>query len=120
MGSRSHATSGATGTIGRVYEVPRPLVYRAVDRLVESGLARPLRVEAGNHGPPRTVVVATAPGRRVARSWLKTPAQHVRNVRTELLVKLALLDRSGQRPGAAAPGPAALAGTHRGGPGRSV
>jgi PadR family transcriptional regulator AphA len=81
-----------------VYEVPRPLVYRAVDRLVEAGLARPLRVEAGEHGPPRTVVTATGPGRRAARTWLTTPAEHVRDIRTELLAKLALLDRSGQDP----------------------
>jgi PadR family transcriptional regulator AphA len=87
---------GRGGAIGRVYEVPRPLVYRAVDRLVEAGVARPLRVEAGDHGPPRTVVTATNPGRRMARAWLSAPVEHVRDIRTELLVKLALLDRAGK------------------------
>jgi DNA-binding PadR family transcriptional regulator len=89
---------GREGAIGRVYEVSRPLVYRAVDRLVEAGLARPLRVEAGDHGPPRTVVMVTGPGRRAVRTWLNLPAEHVRDIRTELLVKLALLDRSGKDP----------------------
>ena len=90
---------GREGAVGRVYEVPRPLVYRAVDKLVEAGLASPVRVEAGDHGPPRTVVTATARGRRLARTWLSVPAEHVRDIRTELLVKLALLERSGKDPG---------------------
>lgn len=89
---------GRDGSVGRVYEVPRPLVYRAVDRLVEAGLARPLRVEAGEHGPPRTVVMATPRGRRATRAWLSTPAEHVRDIRTELLAKLAFLDRLGKDP----------------------
>ncbi len=89
---------GPDGQVGRVYEVSRPLVYRAVDRLVEAGLARPVRVEAGDHGPPRTVVTLTAPGRRRAHEWMWAPAGHVRDIRTELLVKLALLERAGIDP----------------------
>jgi PadR family transcriptional regulator AphA len=87
---------GRDGEVGRVYDVPRPLVYRAVDRLIGGGLARPLRVEAGDQGPPRTVVTATPAGRRLVRKWMVRPAEHVRDVRTELLVKLALLQRSAQ------------------------
>ena len=90
---------GRGGQVGRVYEVSRPLVYRAVDRLVEADLARPVRVEAGDHGPPRTVVAATAAGRRRARDWMWAPVGHVRDIRTELLVKLALLERTGTDPG---------------------
>jgi DNA-binding PadR family transcriptional regulator len=89
---------GREGEIGRIYEVPRPLVYRAVDRLIEGNLVRPLRVEAGDHGPPRTVVTTTAAGQRTVRKWLATPAEHVRDVRTELVVKLALLQRSDKDP----------------------
>ena len=89
---------GREGEIGRIYEVPRPLVYRAVDRLIEGHLVRPLRVEAGDHGPPRTVVTTTAAGQRMVRKWLATPAEHVRDVRTELVVKLALLQRSDKDP----------------------
>ena len=87
---------GRDGALGRVYEVPRPLVYRAVDRLVETGMVRPRRVEAGDHGPPRTVVIATSSGPRAAQRWLKTPAEQVRDVRTELLAKLALLHGTGK------------------------
>ena len=32
---------GRDGAMGRVYEVSRPLVYRAVDRLVEAGTGSP-------------------------------------------------------------------------------
>jgi hypothetical protein len=41
------------------------------------------------------MVKATRSGRAAARRWLDTPVDHVRDVRTELLLKLALLDRAG-------------------------
>jgi molybdate transport system regulatory protein len=40
-------------------------------------------------------LVATAAGRRAATRWLETPVQHLRDVRTELLVKLRLRQRAG-------------------------
>jgi hypothetical protein len=38
----------------------------------------------------------TRPGRVGLKRWLETPVEHVREVRTELLVKLALLARAKQ------------------------
>ena len=38
---------------------------------------------------------ATPQGRTAARAWLWTPVEHDGDVRSELLVKLALLDRAG-------------------------
>jgi hypothetical protein len=35
----------------------------------------------------------------MASAWLRRPASHNRDVRSELLVKLALLDRAGADPG---------------------
>jgi PadR family transcriptional regulator AphA len=87
------------GPIGRVYEIPRPVVYRSISRLVEAGLVEPRGVEHGAGGPQRTVVGVTPRGRRELRSWLRQPVGHIRELRTELLAKLALLERLGSDPG---------------------
>lgn len=83
------------GPVGRVYQIPRPVVYRCIGRLVEAGLVEPVGVEQGAGGPQRTVMRATTQGRRVLRSWLRRPVRHVRDLRTTLLSKLVLLDRTG-------------------------
>jgi PadR family transcriptional regulator AphA len=87
------------GPLGRVYEIPRPVVYRAIDRLVDRGLLAPRRVEQGHGGPQRTVYGVTPRGRRELRSWLGRPVEHVRDLRTEFLAKLALLERVNEDPG---------------------
>ena len=81
--------------VGRVWSAGRPLTYRAIDQLVADGLIEPMRTEAG-HGPRRTVHRATTAGRRALRRWLATPVGHFRDVRSELLAKLLLLERSGR------------------------
>jgi PadR family transcriptional regulator AphA len=40
----------------------------------------------------------TPQGRDAVRHWLDTPVEHVREVRSHLLLKLALLDRAGGDP----------------------
>lgn len=82
------------GPVGRVWTLSRPLTYRALDGLVARGLARPMATEPGR-GARRTIVAATAAGRRRARAWLVTPVVHLRDVRTELLLKLVLAPRLG-------------------------
>ncbi len=84
--------------VGRVFTVRRPLVYRALDRLVEVGLAVPVATEQDG-GPKRVVHRVTPAGRRVLRRWLATPVTHVRDLRIELLLKLSLLRRAGRSPG---------------------
>lgn len=83
----------ADGDIGRVWALSRPLTYRSLDQLVERGLARPVTNEPGNAGPNRTVLGPTPTGRRMFRQWLATPVEHLRDVRSELLLKLLLADR---------------------------
>ena len=82
------------GELGRIWHIPRPVIYRAIGRLEEAGLVAPLAVEPGR-GPQRTIYSATPAGRKTAADWLDTPVQHVRDVRSQLLIKLALLDRTG-------------------------
>jgi PadR family transcriptional regulator AphA len=89
----------ADGALGRVYQIPRPMVYRSISRLTDAALVEPVRVEHSTRGPQRTVVRITSRGRRALRDWLRQPVSHVRDVRTELLAKLALMDRSGADPG---------------------
>ena len=90
---------GAGGELGRVWQVPRPLIYRALHRLEALALIGPAGLERSAAGPVRQVSRATAAGRAAAPAWLARPAAHGRDIRTELLVKLALLDRAGADPG---------------------
>lgn len=80
--------------IGRAWTLSRQLVYRAVDNLVAEGLVRRGRRSNGD-GPDRVPLSLTPVGRRRARQWLDEPVDHVRDVRTELLVKLMLRRRAG-------------------------
>lgn len=83
--------------VGRVMTVRRPLVYRALDRLVELGYAESIQTERGE-GPQRVVHRITRSGRRRLNVWLSQPVDHVRDLRIEFLLKLALLRRSDMSP----------------------
>ena len=85
------------GELGRVWQVPKAIVYRAIGRLLDAGLVVPESTEQGL-GPQRTIYAATPPGSEAARRWLHTPVEHVRDIRSHLLLKLALLDRIGGDP----------------------
>jgi molybdopterin-binding protein len=80
------------GEVGRIWSLSRPLTYRAVDGLVDKGLIT-RRGQAAGRGRDRVVLAATSAGRRLAKRWLDEPVQHLRDVRTELLVKLHLRAR---------------------------
>jgi molybdopterin-binding protein len=82
------------GEIGRIWTLSRPLTYRAIDGLVDKQLISRTGQAAGR-GRDRVLLTATAAGRRLAKKWLDTPVDHVRDVRTELLVKLFLRQRAG-------------------------
>jgi PadR family transcriptional regulator AphA len=82
------------GEIGRIWTLSRPLTYRAIDGLVQKGLVTRTGQAAGRGGD-RVILAVTPPGRRLARRWLDLPVDHLRDVRTELLVKLHLRSRAG-------------------------
>jgi len=84
--------------VGRVITVRRPLVYRALDRLVDAGLAQPVHTEPGTAGPNRVIHRVTRSGKRRLDSWLGNPVGHVRDMRIEFQLKLALLQRLGRSP----------------------
>jgi PadR family transcriptional regulator AphA len=77
------------GELGRIWSLSRPLTYRSIERLVDLGLVD--RREAGR----RAELGITAAGRRRRRAWLDAPVTHLRDLRTEFLLKLALRERAG-------------------------
>lgn len=85
----------ADGEVGRIWTLSRPLTYRALDGLVAAKLLRQTGSERGR-GRDRRVLAITASGRRALDAWLDTPVEHVRDVRTELLLKLTLGARLGR------------------------
>ncbi|WP_236794874.1 PadR family transcriptional regulator [Amycolatopsis sp. GM8] len=91
------ALTGPDGELGRVWHIPRPMIYRALGRLESEALIAPASVKAAS-GPQRTVFALTKTGRREVDAWLRRPVEHVRDFRSVLLMKLALLDRLGLDP----------------------
>ncbi len=83
------------GELGRVWSLSRALTYRSVDQLAERGLIRAVGEEPGIAGGNRTVLAATRTGRAELRRWLAAPVEHLRDLRSELLLKLVIADRCG-------------------------
>lgn len=103
------ALTAADGELGRVWAIPRPIVYRAIGRLEESALITAEAVEAAG-GPPRTLYAATTQGREQVRAWLAAPVPHIREMRSELLLKLAIHHRQGSDPAGLVEGQRAVLG----------
>jgi DNA-binding PadR family transcriptional regulator len=87
------ADLGPDAPVGQVWRVERRFVYRALERLDGLGLAAPARDEPGEAGPRRTVYAATGPGADAVAEWLASPVDHLRDVRSGLLLKLVLAGR---------------------------
>jgi PadR family transcriptional regulator AphA len=83
------------GSMGQVWSVPKAVVYRALPRLGALGLIQTTGEQRTSQGPVRSLYQVTPAGQAAALAWLGTLAEHARDIRSELMVKLALLDRSG-------------------------
>jgi PadR family transcriptional regulator AphA len=79
--------------LGRVWTLSRPLTYRALEQLEAKRLVR--RRPTRRAGRERSLLSCTVAGTRVVGEWLDTPIEHLRDVRTELLLKLLLRRRAG-------------------------
>jgi len=82
------------GELGRVWSLSRPLTYRAIDGLVDRRLLSRAGTASGR-GRERVVLHVTPTARRMVKRWLDTPVDHLRDVRTVLLLKLSLRQRAG-------------------------
>ena len=86
----------ADGRWGRIWTVPRPLVYRALTTLEASRLISMDRAEESRLGPRRAVFRATPAGDRAFSRWLTRPVVHYRDARSQLLLKLGFLWTRGE------------------------
>lgn len=73
----------------------RALTYRSLDQLTGRGYIEPVAEEPGIAGGNRTILAATRAGRTQLRHWLTTPVAHLRDLRSELLLKLVIADVCG-------------------------
>ena len=80
------------GDVGRVWSLSRALTYRALDQLADRGFVESVGEEPGIAGGNRTILAATRDGRAQLRKWLAAPVEHLRDVRSELLLKLIIAD----------------------------
>lgn len=84
-----------TGDVGRVWSLSRALTYRSLEQLAIRDYVRPVGEEPGIAGGNRTILSATRTGRAQLRKWLATPVVHLRDLRSELLLKLIIADLCG-------------------------
>jgi DNA-binding PadR family transcriptional regulator len=87
------------GSLGQVWPVQKAVAYRAAARLVQLGLITAAEKYPSILGLARSQLEATAKGEQAARDWLRQPVTHPGDIRSELLVKLALLGRVDSDPG---------------------
>lgn len=87
-----HEELSPTGYIGHAWTLSRQLVYRAIDTLVEDGLVKRATPKDGGGGD-KVIISPTAAGKRTAMLWLDSPVTHLRDVRTELVLKVMLREK---------------------------
>ena len=87
-----HEQLSPTGDIGRAWTLSRQLVYRAIDTLVEDGLVKRAVPKDGGGGD-KVIISPTAAGKRLTKEWLDSPVTHLRDVRTELVLKVMLREK---------------------------
>jgi DNA-binding PadR family transcriptional regulator len=89
---------GPAGELGSVWSLGRPLVYRSLEVLDQRALIEEAGDEPGVRGPNRMIFRCTAEGRAALEQWLQEPVEHVRDVRSLLLLKLVFTERAGIDP----------------------
>src|SRR4029079_16632136 len=78
----------ATGDVGQVWTVARPLVYRSLTTLADRGLIEERGETQSGHGPTRTMVRATRAGRAALVRWLDKAGEHAREGRNAALMNI--------------------------------
>ena len=80
------------GDVGRVWSLSRALTYRSLEQLSNRGYIHAVGEQPGIAGGNRTILAITRAGRSQLRKWLNTPVVHLRDLRSELLLKLIIAD----------------------------
>jgi len=89
------STLAPDGAVGSVWALGRPLVYRSLEILERRGLIEPAGHEPSERGPSRTIFRATDAGCAAVERWLAQPVERVREIRSQLLLKLVFAERAG-------------------------
>jgi len=87
------------GEVGRVHTCTRPLTYRALAQLREAGLVEVKGRAASDAGPARKTLAPTRRGRVAFGRWRGAAVEHVRDLRSALMLKLLFHERAGLDPG---------------------
>ncbi len=80
------------GDVGRVWSLSRALTYRSLEQLTTRRCIHVVGEQPGIAGGNRTILAATRAGRAQLRKWLNSPVLHLRDLRSELLLKLIVAD----------------------------
>ena len=75
------------GSVGVVLTATRPVVYRELALLETRGLLA-ARADRGARGQAKKTLKLTAAGNKALDAWLSEPVSHIRDMRTEFLVKV--------------------------------
>lgn len=89
--------------VGRVWSLSRALTYRSLEQLAVRGYVQPVGEEPGIAGGNRTILAATRAGRAQLRGPAAAPVLHLRDLRSELLLKLIVAERCQIDVGACSP-----------------
>jgi tRNA (adenine37-N6)-methyltransferase len=87
-----------SGSVGSIYSCTRPLVYRALRQLRDAGLVEVRGTGPSEQGPAYTTLGPTRRGRARFVRWRGRAVAHVRDLRSELMLKLLFHDRAGIDP----------------------
>lgn len=79
----------ANTMLGEVLTLSRPVVYRAIKSLEKHRLIRSVE-STGLRGQLKWKLKCTPDGERSAKQWLAEPVSHLRDLRSEFLVKILL------------------------------
>ncbi|MBU3703531.1 MAG: hypothetical protein FGM42_04060 [Ilumatobacteraceae bacterium] len=83
-----------SGSLGSVLTLSRPVVYRAIKTLEAKGLVVSSE-SVGVRGQLKWTLTCTPQGRRSALSWLNSPVEHLREMRTDFLLRYLLMQSGG-------------------------
>ena len=75
------------GSVGVVLTATRPVVYRELALLETQGMLA-AKADRGVRGQAKKTLKLTAAGNKALDAWLAEPVHHIRDMRTEFLVKV--------------------------------
>jgi PadR family transcriptional regulator, regulatory protein AphA len=84
------------GHLGRIWTMGRSQTYALLSRMEQAGLVSHER-QAQEKRPDRKVFSLTPAGRKEFTAWVKTPVEHVRDLRLEFLAKMHFLEKGDRK-----------------------